>query len=42
MKFRRTFGADMTTFTTPLRELSHSGDAPGCTTYDDSGARLGV
>jgi hypothetical protein len=35
-------GDDKTTFTTPLRGLSPLGDAPGSTTYDDSGARLGV
>ena len=40
MKVLRTFGADMTAFTTLLRELSHSGDASGRMTYDDSGARL--
>src|SRR5439155_18681959 len=39
MKVLRTFDGDMTTFTTLLRELSHSGDAPGRMTYDDSGAR---
>ena len=40
VKVLRTFGADMTAFTTLLRELSHSGDASGRMTYDDSGARL--
>src|SRR5437667_12909554 len=39
MKVPGTFCADMTTFTTLLRELSHSGDAPGRMTYDDSVAR---
>ena len=42
MKVPRTFDGDKTAFTTLLRELSHSGDAPGRMTYDDSGARLGL
>ena len=40
MKVRRTVGDEKTTFTTLLRGLSPLGDALGCTTYDDSGARL--
>ena len=40
MKVLRTFGGDKTSFTRLLRCLSPLGDAPGCTTYDDSGARL--
>ena len=40
MKVPGTFFADMTAFTRLLRELSHSGDAPGHITYDDSWARL--
>jgi hypothetical protein len=39
VKVLRTFGDDKSSFTTLLRELSLLGDAPGSTTYDDSGSR---
>ena len=39
MKVLGTLRDDKSTFTTLLRELSLLGDAPGSTTYDDSGSR---
>ena len=40
MKVHRTADGDKATFTRLLRGLSPLGDALGCTTYDDSVARL--